>query len=746
MKSWHCGAGSKTLYDAPWHIGDVIGCAVDFEEKEMNFSHNGVWNRKARIAFDEKQLEGKSLFPAISVQGMFTFLISRESWRYAAPGDDYEPWMPSRNLISGIIKRPCRGYIHRCITAGCHRMVAAPGAKCCASCGESGTPGPYDLTSDLAHEFVGKWMCHVKFWIELAADGSGLQYRDNWDKGILDYSQEDGRFEMRSKSFVLYLYILRSEDRTALVWMNPGNPPRLALKFDDWAGAWLVTKQQTDIFDHSAMFDDHLGNGSLLTEVSALTRVLCSGPPRVNPKTNIPHIPIVPEGVIWDAALDFFIPELPPAQPAEVDEISKYTSWDSIHASLLDGGTILVRGSWIVKQAADSEDGLVKLPRRQEMPAEAIWGVDEVMKAVYARQVHIWAQTYCWWTPDHPDPKGEQGAHTARILKQRLDCKLMPLDDIAVFQDWCSLYQLPRTEIEDKSFQLGLKNVNLWFAHAEITVVGMTKVPQDVLEYDKRGWPTFEKCVSSMITDSTKVLNLGSLDGDCTDWLRTSKTCRAGRLPPMAPDDFCKAVEQRVFTNANDCAFVKQKYELTFNEVMGSAKFLDFQSAGWFKDDVVQLCKALPHCPELENLKLNYNDVEKEGAIALAEVIPQCPKLKRMDLIRTRIDKEGALALAGGLAKCAAMEVVEFTDCPLEDEGVVALCKTIGKMDTMMHIFYRNTGMTDIGMRAVIDMMETSESLTQIQTLQNPKIKEDISKEARAKAKKLNVEFFTDIR
>ena len=55
------------------------------------------------------------------------------------------------------------------------------------------------------------------------------------------------------------------------------------------------------------------------------------------------------------------------------------------------------------------------------------------------------------------------------------------------------------------------QDINLWYAHALICVWLVTCVPKNVVAYSERGWPCFEQAISSMLTPSWQLLDLGHL-------------------------------------------------------------------------------------------------------------------------------------------------------------------------------------------------------------------------------------------
>lgn len=80
-KCWH-GTATDVHWPREWREGDVIGCAIDLDAGEMAFSLNGAWVEDAKIEF---KTDGRGIFPAVSMIGMFNLHIARDSWIHFPP-------------------------------------------------------------------------------------------------------------------------------------------------------------------------------------------------------------------------------------------------------------------------------------------------------------------------------------------------------------------------------------------------------------------------------------------------------------------------------------------------------------------------------------------------------------------------------------------------------------------------------------------------------------------------------------
>merc|ERR1719316_155983 len=153
------------------------------------------------------------------------------------------------------------------------------------------------------------------------------------------------------------------------------------------------------------------------------------------------------------------------------------------------------------------------------------------------------------------------------------------------------MHQEPRNPREEHCFQKGMSTVSLWFAHAQTYVWMLTNLPEEAAEYgaeySARGWPTFERAVSDMLTESCKLLDLGSFDEEtCTSWFKTSQVCSEARRTPIVPEAFSAELAKKVFTQEEDRPMIDKMYAQTFMEVMSVAKVLKYKCVGWTIRDI----------------------------------------------------------------------------------------------------------------------------------------------------------------
>jgi hypothetical protein len=181
-----------------------------------------------------------------------------------------------------------------------------------------------------------------------------------------------------------------------------------------------------------------------------------------------------------------------------------------------NGSVGLLSAKWLI--ARSQEKGFV-LPRRQECPPEAFISAADLQQMYedaprddsgprppgrrnFSNRLPVVSISHYWRTPEHPDPNGETLRLICTALSERMkvweDCTYT---DMGVFLDFCSLYQKPfGGDSEEAQFKLGLKHVNIWYAHALVTVFLCTETPPDFKgpQYHSRGWCKFEYLLAWM--------------------------------------------------------------------------------------------------------------------------------------------------------------------------------------------------------------------------------------------------------
>lgn len=272
-----------------------------------------------------------------------------------------------------------------------------------------------------------------------------------------------------------------------------------------------------------------------------------------------------------------------------------------------------------------------------------MWSVHELHMALNepeARQPEFLAISHCWLSREHPDPEGSKLRQLGFFLRklQQSTCA-----SIAVFLDWCSLYQkrvhrsagkLERLPQERECFARSLEQSHFWYAHECINTWCLTQVPDGMRSFDDRGRTTWEVIVGSMLTGcSTKyahvltelkarkafVLDVNQISpGEC-EHLRYGELverCKIIRRPPLMPDAFAELIAGKFFTcGKNDRPLIKRMYLKVFKEIYGTVKRLNFRSLPWRDAELLELCTVIPHCHKLEVLELSLEQVTSRSTL-----------------------------------------------------------------------------------------------------------------------------------
>ena len=223
--------------------------------------------------------------------------------------------------------------------------------------------------------------------------------------------------------------------------------------------------------------------------------------------------------------------------PGELPPEGFYTSEESIFEALMprgDGGIApvkLLSSKWIKDRAAklkaattDDERRKLRLPRRQDLERdepEAFMSVERLKELprkhgpAKLERLHAAASSYCWLTPAHPDPLGEQLVSLAEAIEKaekegRYDFQHFP-SEAAIFVDYGSLcqkdpdlwvpccggptykppeartaeeaaaadaYEASRTGEEREAFGVALSSMQIWYVHPLLTAFLTRTLPE----------------------------------------------------------------------------------------------------------------------------------------------------------------------------------------------------------------------------------------------------------------------------
>ena len=403
-------------------------------------------------------------------------------------------------------------------------------------------------------------------------------------------------------------------------------------------------------------------------------------------------------------------------------DVERYTGADSIWKALSTGNVRLLKMSWLIALNKAGQ----RLKRRQELPEDAFISVDELKRTFGSGNkdgvLPIVSISYCWLTPSHPDPDGQQLEKVAtaltidkpkfaegRKLSKRISTLFKGFQELGIFWDWASLmqkdprlwtpaclvpesdlqedsqewrekqrYEKSRSPSETASFHSALhETMDLWYSHQGTTVYMLTALPEASTRevgYNQSGWTTYERCSAEQIkkfflVDAKwkLVANLGETEG------------REGvRSWPVGPDDFDALLEEKVFTNGADRDSVKALFRKMSIAQLGGIQTLNFsRMMPPTKQDASQLCSCLSLCINLQSLDLRRVGINGStcGSIFTSLGVGALPSLVALDLSMNSIGNGGLAVLANALAqgRVGRPQMLGLSSNGIGDAGIEAL-------------------------------------------------------------------------
>ena len=320
----------------------------------------------------------------------------------------------------------------------------------------------------------------------------------------------------------------------------------------------------------------------------------------------------------------------------------------------------LLRSTWLQEKREEVRNGVrFVLPSRNRLPREAVYS-----GRIAEDSTFIIVLSYCWASPEHPDPENRLLANVCEFLAY-LDvsrhfgswcCNLIVADrEVLVFWDWPCLYQKKdgATPLQLDSFKRGLLSVNVLYGHVETLCLLCTEghfPPGSRPDYKGSGWPYFESLVSTLVKDENKAVDLPR----ALEWVRTrgvnttepddnrsifwlyQHVRRAERQLPVSPDVFDREIEHKRVTNGNDKQVLKDKFRDTFVAVMQPAKKISLKdvpgpsSTEWrlFLQDTLRWCPRLQHIDLSCNESIAGATLEPFAGLGATLEVPQREQLR----------------------------------------------------------------------------------------------------------------------
>eukprot|EP00931_Biecheleriopsis_adriatica_P064644 TRINITY_DN39394_c0_g1_i1.p1 TRINITY_DN39394_c0_g1~~TRINITY_DN39394_c0_g1_i1.p1 ORF type:complete len:755 (-),score=129.12 TRINITY_DN39394_c0_g1_i1:52-2283(-) len=293
-----------------------------------------------------------------------------------------------------------------------------------------------------------------------------------------------------------------------------------------------------------------------------------------------------------------------------------------------------------------SQDALQRMPRCQDVPEEAIWEAEELFDGSELRRGHeIIAVSHLWRSAKHPDPDGLQLNRLGRFVKAWTAATSgLILTRVAIFIDWCSLPQEPRTGAEKIRFSQALSCAGVWYANRAVTVFLLTGD-----RYYMRGWTTFEVALANLNAHrGGRVFDIGLCErheeeGNIVLEILPSsilESCRVPRCPPLELKTFETQLHGKQFSVESDHKLVLQLYAEALPAIASSEQFkvLDFSGLSWSDVEIEAICANLRAFVSLQELNLSNNYITDIGVELLAEHVVKCPQLQRVLLAENMLD------------------------------------------------------------------------------------------------------------
>ena len=319
---------------------------------------------------------------------------------------------------------------------------------------------------------------------------------------------------------------------------------------------------------------------------------------------------------------------------------------DPLLDAIASGAIAALKGSWLV--ALRERGGAIR--SRHEMPTDAFWSAVELRRLAEALGDEHCGLLFVAFSPS-PDPEGElltMVAQTAKLYLgrsgyySRSAAEKSPLAlafiaaglgeqeiDFALFWDYASLHEAPKTAAEERLRERGLRVAHEhWFTQASFVVW----LADERLAAGHSAWTLLERTLSSACNSGTR-LDLSRRTADALrkayggeDWSsdeRLDTVCAATRLPPCTPEAFASEIDSLADVPEQDRSLVLELQRAAFGSVSTKLERLEFGAQGWRLAEMRTLCDAAPRLSSLRSLNLSANpqSLVKPGAAVLSEAL-----------------------------------------------------------------------------------------------------------------------------
>mmetsp|Transcript_137 Transcript_137/g.407 ORF Transcript_137/g.407 Transcript_137/m.407 type:complete len:632 (-) Transcript_137:125-2020(-) len=421
-----------------------------------------------------------------------------------------------------------------------------------------------------------------------------------------------------------------------------------------------------------------------------------------------------------------------------LESCDTYQELHSVKCALEGEHTVLLRGRWLASIAATSwldwflptweGVGLGGLPRCQDLPADAVWDTSTLLNRLSRKgsgSVRIVAISHCWRSREHPDP---QGRHL-RTLGKALQLWYSHFDsyswELAIFLDWCSIPQLPRSAEDETRYEAALEHIHLWYTHPMTDVWLLPAFSESSSSKTKaksphdRAWIAFELALASLSPVRSLVLDLSHVHGSMESWDALELKCTMPRAPVKAPAALAIDLQGKGVSVAEDRPFLCRAYAQTCQSLLAYSTEFHFTNMQWAAEEIAQLAQALPLCTSLQMLFLADNLAGDHGLQALSETLPLCPSLHTLEIQRNGIGPDGVAALARALPRCPSIVRLDLGGNLLGEYGIDHITRVLPQCRLLAGLILDSNGINESGCHRLAAVLSDCPALHRLSLCDN---------------------------
>ena len=295
--------------------------------------------------------------------------------------------------------------------------------------------------------------------------------------------------------------------------------------------------------------------------------------------------------------------------------------------------------------------------------------------------------SHFWPDGEHADPDCRMQELLAKMVekhRQRLSLEHEHDMEFAVFLDWCSLYQHPRTPDQEAVYQRSLQDMSAWYASPSTTKWFMPSSSSPHV------WPCLQRmlanlgCSESLMVEASEAIE--------SSFPRPPPSgCRGS--PPATPSAFNLLIESKAFEHSHMVALSQRLYHKAFTSILGLQEWLDFSSRGWDDFNALRLAEVLVHSQHLVKLVLADNKITDVGMEAIATHLPGT--LQILDISHNIIGDAGATCLANALCNLPELRQLYISGNSFGELGFSALASELPRCEKLSTLRAAKLGLGD---------------------------------------------------